>query len=134
MLAIGGVHLSLGVISTFFEGMSAGRGFIALAVVIAAKWNPLRAILIALFFGAAEAVGVRIQAAALDLPSNSCELFPTYSPCWYSRASSDGLASRRHLPSAGFVHERSLPRSVGHPSRSRHASRASAAACSPRPS
>jgi simple sugar transport system permease protein len=60
---IAGAHLSLAVTLTWAEGMTAGRGFIAIALVIFAKWNPLWAIAGALLFGGAESLQLQLQAA-----------------------------------------------------------------------
>jgi simple sugar transport system permease protein len=48
--------------------MSAGRGFIAIAVVVLGRWNPPLVLLAALFFGAASAFQFFLQALELDLP------------------------------------------------------------------
>jgi simple sugar transport system permease protein len=64
---IAGAHLSVAVTLTWAEGMTAGRGFIAIALVIFAKWNPLLAIAGALLFGGAEAVQLQLQAAGIDV-------------------------------------------------------------------
>lgn len=62
---IGGAHLSLALTLTWDEGMTAGRGFIALALVIFAKWNPLWAMAGALVFGGAEALQLQFQARGI---------------------------------------------------------------------
>lgn len=64
---IAGAYLSVAVTLTWAEGMTAGRGFIAIALVIFAKWDPLLAIAGALLFGAAEAVQLQLQAAGVDV-------------------------------------------------------------------
>lgn len=64
---IAGAHLSVAVTLTWAEGMTAGRGFIAIALVIFAKWDPLLAIAGALLFGGAEAVQLQLQAAGVDV-------------------------------------------------------------------
>jgi general nucleoside transport system permease protein len=64
---IAGAYLSVAVTRTWAEGMTAGRGFIAIALVIFAKWDPLLAIIGALLFGAAEAVQLQLQAAGVDV-------------------------------------------------------------------
>ena len=51
---IAGAHISVALTLTWAEGMTAGRGFIAIALVIFAKWDPLWAIAGALLFGGAE--------------------------------------------------------------------------------
>ena len=68
LAGLAGAHLSLAYAGTFAEGMSAGRGFIAIAVVVLGRWNPLGVGLAALFFGAASAVQFFLQAVGLDVP------------------------------------------------------------------
>ena len=63
-----GSFFSLVQLNTFVEGMTGGRGYIALAVVIVGKWLPRRALLVALLFGALDAIALRTQALALGLP------------------------------------------------------------------
>jgi general nucleoside transport system permease protein len=64
---ISGAHLSLAVALTWDEGMTAGRGFIAIALVIFAGWNPLWAVLGALVFGGAESLQLQFQARGVDV-------------------------------------------------------------------
>lgn len=68
LAGIAGAHLALAHAGTFAENMSAGRGFIAIAVVVLGRWNPLLVLLAALFFGAASALQFFLQALGLDLP------------------------------------------------------------------
>jgi ABC-type uncharacterized transport system permease subunit len=63
-----GAHLALAHAGTFAENMSAGRGFIAIAVVVLGRWNPVLVLLAALFFGAASALQFLLQAVGLDAP------------------------------------------------------------------
>jgi simple sugar transport system permease protein len=64
---IAGAHMSVALTLTWDEGMTAGRGFIAIALVIFAKWNPLLAIVGALLFGGAEGLQLQLQAAGADV-------------------------------------------------------------------
>lgn len=68
LAGIAGAHLALAHAGTFAEGMSAGRGFIAIAVVVLGRWNPPLVLAAALFFGAASAFQFFLQALGLDLP------------------------------------------------------------------
>jgi general nucleoside transport system permease protein len=65
---LAGGTLSLAQVGTFAEGMSAGRGFIAIAIVALGRWHPLGATLAALVFGFASAVQYLFQALAINLP------------------------------------------------------------------
>jgi simple sugar transport system permease protein len=69
--ALGGLaggSLVLAQAGTFVEGMSAGRGFIAIAIVVLGRWNPLGVALAALVFGAASALQFLLQAIGLAAP------------------------------------------------------------------
>jgi general nucleoside transport system permease protein len=60
--------LVLAQVGTFAEGMSAGRGFIAIAIVVVGRWHPIGIALAALMFGAASALQFLLQALGLALP------------------------------------------------------------------
>jgi simple sugar transport system permease protein len=64
---IAGAHLSLSLTLSWDEGMTAGRGFIAIALVIFARWNPLWAAPAALLFGGAEALQLQMQARGTEI-------------------------------------------------------------------
>jgi general nucleoside transport system permease protein len=68
MAGVAGAHLALAHAGTFAQGMSAGKGFIAIAVVVLGRWNPLLVLVAALFFGAASALQFFLQALGLALP------------------------------------------------------------------
>ena len=65
---IGGAFLSCGIVGTFTENMSSGRGFICLAITILARWNPVFAVCAAFMFGTVEALQLRLQALGSPLP------------------------------------------------------------------
>jgi simple sugar transport system permease protein len=73
---LAGAHLSLSLTLTWAEYMTAGRGFIAIALVIFSKWNPLRAIAGALLFGGAEALQLQMQARGSDISPFVLEMIP----------------------------------------------------------
>lgn len=65
---LAGATLVVAQVGTFAEGMSAGRGFIAIAVVVLGRWNPAGVAVAALIFGAAMAAQFWVQALGLAIP------------------------------------------------------------------
>lgn len=63
LAAAGGAYLSTGQSSLFTRNMTAGRGFIALAALILAKWRPWQTLFACLFFGFMEALTIQLQDA-----------------------------------------------------------------------
>jgi simple sugar transport system permease protein len=68
LAAAGGAYLAVAYARTFVEGMSAGRGFIALAIVIVGRRSAWGICLAALFFGLATALQFHFQALNLHIP------------------------------------------------------------------
>jgi ABC-type uncharacterized transport system permease subunit len=68
LAAAGGAYLSIGQSSLFTKGMTAGRGYIALAALILAKWKPVPVLFSCLFFGLTEALSIQMQ-GVVKLPS-----------------------------------------------------------------
>jgi general nucleoside transport system permease protein len=68
LAGLAGGTLVLAQVGTFAEGMSAGRGFIAIAVVVLGRWSPIGVAFAALVFGAATALQFWIQALGLQVP------------------------------------------------------------------
>lgn len=73
---LAGATLVLAQVGTFTERMTAGRGFIAIAIVVLGRWNPVGAGLAALLFGLATALQFALQAAGLDVPYQFFLMFP----------------------------------------------------------
>lgn len=71
-----GASLVLAQSGTFAEGMSAGRGFIAIAIVVLGRWHPVGVGLAALLFGAASALQFFFQAMGWQAPYQVFLLFP----------------------------------------------------------
>ena len=74
LAALGGAYLSLDQ-HQFTEGMSAGRGFIALAAIIFGRWDPVRAGIACLFFAAAETLQIQLQGMQV-IPSQFVQMIP----------------------------------------------------------
>lgn len=68
LMAAGGAFLSLAQLGAFTHGIIAGRGWVAIAIVIFGNWNPVRAMWGALIFGGASALQLRLQTMGLQLP------------------------------------------------------------------
>lgn len=77
LAALGGAFLTLGHSNQFVEGMTSGRGFIALAVVVFARWSPLGAFFVALLFGLFYSLQLQLQAQpSLFLPYQLFQALP----------------------------------------------------------
>ena len=76
LMGLGGAYLSLAYTHLWSKGLSAGRGWIAVALVIFAFWNPGRAILGAYLFGGVMAFQLRLQALGTNLPSSLLLMLP----------------------------------------------------------
>lgn len=77
MLAgIGGAYLSVAFVPTWMENMVAGRGWIAVALVIFATWNPVNALLGAYIFGGIDALGLRLQTLDVSLSPYFLKMLP----------------------------------------------------------
>ncbi len=73
---VAGAHLSLALAHTWAEWMTAGRGFFSVALVIFAKWHPLRAIAGALLFGGAISLQLQMQARGVPVSSFLLDMLP----------------------------------------------------------
>jgi simple sugar transport system permease protein len=65
---LGGAFLSVVRVENWIEGMTAGAGWIALALVVFASWKPWRVLLGAWLFGGIAALQLRLQAAEIGVP------------------------------------------------------------------
>ena len=62
-----GAYLSMAVAAGFVKGMTAGKGFIALAALIFAKWKPVNVMLACLLFGFLDALAILLQGQSLPV-------------------------------------------------------------------
>jgi general nucleoside transport system permease protein len=76
LVGFGGAYLSLAYTHLWTNGLSAGRGWIAVALVIFAFWRPGRALLGAYLFGGVMAFQLRLQAVGTHLPSSLLLMLP----------------------------------------------------------
>lgn len=76
LASLGGAYLSLVQVKYFSEGMTAGKGFIAIAALIFGKWHPIGSSLASLLFGATEALQLRIQALGINIPYQFLIMLP----------------------------------------------------------
>lgn len=80
LAAMGGAYLSIGQSSLFTRGMTAGRGFIALAALILAKWRPIPVLFACLFFGFMEALTIPLAnyrlASGENIPVQFVQIIP----------------------------------------------------------
>lgn len=73
---IGGAYLTIVQLGVFMENVTAGRGFIALAVVVLGRRNPVGVFLGAMLFGGIEALQFKLQATGIQLPSQYLTMLP----------------------------------------------------------
>ena len=76
IVALGGAYITLAYTPSWFDGITAGRGWIATAIVVFAAWNPARAAAGAILFGAIEVISLRMQSAGIPVPSYFLSMLP----------------------------------------------------------
>lgn len=93
---LGGAALVLGQLGLFRDNVTAGRGFIALAIVIFGRWNPYWGLVVALAFGMAEALALSLQMTGLPIPPQFLLMLPYV----MAALATSGLFGRPHSPAA----------------------------------
>jgi general nucleoside transport system permease protein len=96
LAGLGGAVLSLQEVGTFTDGMTNGRGFIALAAIIVGRWMPFATLLGCLLFGGVAALELRVQ--GWDLPVSSYVIQMT--PYLAALAVLAGIGRGARLPAA----------------------------------
>lgn len=76
LAGVAGAYLALAHAGTFIEGLTAGRGFIALAIVVSARWTAPGVLWVSLLFGASVALQFHLQASELGVPYPIIRMLP----------------------------------------------------------
>jgi simple sugar transport system permease protein len=76
LAGVGGAYLSLGYTPTWVEGMTAGRGWIAVGLVVFGTWDPLRVMAGAYLFGFVDGFQLRAQGLGSSVPSFFLNMLP----------------------------------------------------------
>ncbi len=97
---IAGTYLTLGSVGRFDEGMSAGKGFIALAAVIFGRYNPVGAFGAALIFGFADSLQNKLAILNSGIPSE----FLAMAPYLATLLVVAGVVGRARVPAADGQH------------------------------
>lgn len=76
MAGMGGAYISIATVLQWTEGMTAGAGWIALAIVVFAQWNPVGVLAGAWLFGGVTVLQLRLQAAGVAVPLQLLSMAP----------------------------------------------------------
>lgn len=76
LAGVAGAYLSLGIAGSFAENMTAGRGFVALAMVTFGRWKPIWVLGASLLIGYADTLQYELQAKGIALPPQALLAFP----------------------------------------------------------
>ena len=80
LCGLGGAYLAIAQVASFLPQMTAGKGFIALAALVFAKWRPLPSLLTCLLFGLLDATAIRLQGVSLpgigQIPVQAIQALP----------------------------------------------------------
>lgn len=112
---LAGAYLPLAYTPFFIPGMTAGRGWIALALVVFSSWRPGRLVVGAYLFGAVTILQLHAQGWGVGIPRNSCRRCLTSRPssCWSccpARAPAARPRRPRSAPCSCLTAEFSFPR------------------------
>ncbi|MFP3919242.1 ABC transporter permease [Lysinibacillus telephonicus] len=76
LMGVAGFYLIMVYSPNWIEGMTSGRGWIAIALIIFARWNPIYALFGAYFFGGLDSLGFRMQIYEFNIPSYFLKMIP----------------------------------------------------------
>jgi len=98
---MGGAYLALAYTPLWTEGMTAGRGWIALALVVFATWRPWRVLAGAYLFGGVTLATFQAQAAGVSVPSQLLAMLPYLATIVVlAIISRDAVTIRRNAPAS----------------------------------
>jgi general nucleoside transport system permease protein len=101
LAGVGGAYLSLGYTPTWVEGMTAGRGWIAIGLVVFGTWDPLRVMAGAYLFGFVDGFQLRAQGLGSTIPSFFLNMLPyLFTVIGVSLSSGERLQRRLGIPRA----------------------------------
>lgn len=76
MVSLGGAYITLAYTPNWNTGMTAGKGWIAAALVIFSGWKPINALFGAILFGGVEVLGLRLQLMGVQISSFFISMLP----------------------------------------------------------
>jgi simple sugar transport system permease protein len=101
LAGVGGAYLSLGYTPTWVEGMTAGRGWIAVGLVVFGTWDPLRVMAGAYLFGFVDGFQLRAQGLGSAVPSFFLNMLPyLFTVLVVALSSGERLQRRLGIPRA----------------------------------
>jgi general nucleoside transport system permease protein len=101
LAGLGGAYLSLGYTPTWVEGMTAGRGWIAVGLVVFGTWDPLRVMAGAYLFGFVDGFQLRAQGLGSTVPSFFLNMLPyLFTVVVVSLSSGERLQRKLGIPRA----------------------------------
>jgi general nucleoside transport system permease protein len=101
LAGVGGAYLSLGYTPTWVEGMTAGRGWIAIGLVVFGTWDPLRVMAGAYLFGFVDGFQLRAQGLGSTIPAFFLNMLPyLFTVVVVSLSSGERLQRRLGIPRA----------------------------------
>ena len=108
LAGVGGAYFSLAIVPTWADGVTAGRGWIAIALVIFGFWRPDLTLVGAYLFGAFSSLGLTLQTRGVDVPIQLLDSLPYLMTIVVLVAVSSGWSKRRlGAPAAlGIPYER----------------------------
>jgi len=76
LIGMAGAYLPMVYAGTFTEGMTMGRGWLAIALTFFGGWSPLPILFGSLFFSAVEVLAFRVQVIGIALPYQILQMLP----------------------------------------------------------